>query len=489
MTLFVELNFCQNVLWYACRTLETKDASSKCYSFSIISDHPCDPKRVELEPYKLINQPWLYGPATDLKTKSIIYPCERFRCLIQCPCLLCEKRQPSCSSQGKCSCDECKLYMRDHQNFHATFHFGCVSCEDIIRVIPNFNFFTLDKAKKEHVRVSFDRSELKTKSTPNFSLMWKEKKALFFMGKDGDQDFWCNNCGILYWSYNDLRDHILKKHTVSKMLQHKYQKDFKCFKTTPKTTNTKCYECSSTFISVKKLHIHMESVHYGQFFACDECDETFTRKDSLYRHRVTSHRGENFVGKFECKECEGTFTRKEDLTRHQIEVHSNNDEEKFVCKDCRKQFGRRVTLKRHIKTVHLVCKYCGKQFVKKKSLEAHMRGVHECEEKEHNRCDVCDKFFVDEDDYKRHEKSIKLCRFCPEKFCTSRALGAHINSKHTFIHCEFCGQEFSKRSNLDRHLRMRTSKPKVCQVCGSVFCNYGTLSSHMIMDHHSKNMK
>ena len=60
MTLFVELNFCQNVLWYACRTLETKDASTKCYNFSIISDHPCDPKRVQLEPYKLINEPWLY---------------------------------------------------------------------------------------------------------------------------------------------------------------------------------------------------------------------------------------------------------------------------------------------------------------------------------------------------------------------------------------------------------------------------------------------
>ena len=116
-------------------------------------------------------------------------------------------------------------------------------------------------------------------------------------------------------------------------------------------------------------------------------------------------------------------------------------------------------------------------------------GVHECEENEHNMCDVCDKFFVDENNYKRHEKGMKVCRFCPEKFCTSRALGAHINSKHTFIHCEFCGQEFSKRSNLDCHLRMRTSKPKVCQVCGSVFCNYGTLSSHMIMDHHSKNMK
>ena len=45
MTLFVDLNFSQNVLWYACRTIETKDASSKCYNFSIISAHPCDPKQ------------------------------------------------------------------------------------------------------------------------------------------------------------------------------------------------------------------------------------------------------------------------------------------------------------------------------------------------------------------------------------------------------------------------------------------------------------
>ena len=103
-------------------------------------------------------------------------------------------------------------------------------------------------------------------------------------------------------------------------------------------------------------------------------------------------------------------------------------------------------------------------------------------------CDVCDKFFVDEDNYKRHEKGMKVCRFCPEKFCTSRALGAHINSKHSFFHCECCGQEFSKRSDLDRHLRLRTRTPKACQVCGSVFCNHGTLSSHMIMDH-GKNMK
>jgi len=128
----------------------------------------------------------------------------------------------------------------------------------------------------------------------------------------------------------------------------------------------------------------------------------------LHRHRVTSHRGVNFDGKFECEECEGTFTRKEDLTRHKVAVHANQDEEKCECKDCREQFSRRDALKRHIESVHLVCKYCGKQFVKKKGLEVHIRGVHECEENEHKMCDVCDKFFIDEDDYRKHEKDMAL---------------------------------------------------------------------------------
>ena len=65
MTLYVELDFCQNFIWYACRTVETKEASRKCYNFSLISDLPRDPNCVELEPFKILTQPWLYGPATD----------------------------------------------------------------------------------------------------------------------------------------------------------------------------------------------------------------------------------------------------------------------------------------------------------------------------------------------------------------------------------------------------------------------------------------
>ena len=109
-----------------------------------------------------------------------------------------------------------------------------------------------------------------------------------------------------------------------------------------------------------------------------------------------------------------------------------------------------------------------------------MRGVYEGIENEPFKCHVCDKYVGNK---KKHEESMKICKFCSENFCTSRALCAHLNAKHTYLHCQFCGQEYSKRNNLDRHLIMRTSRPKVCHVCGLVFCNSGTLGTYMIMEH------
>ena len=102
---------------------------------------------------------------------------------------------------------------------------------------------------------------------------------------------------------------------------------------------------------------------------------------------------------------------------------------------------------------------------------------------EHSKCEVCDYYFENEENYKKHTEYTKTCKLCPERFCTNRAMDAHLNSKRTFFHCEFCGQEFSKRSNFSRHLKTRTSKPKICKTCESSFCNLGTLKSHMIMDH------
>ena len=55
---------------------------------------------------------FLHGPASSLKTKTIIYPCDLFRCRLDCPCQLCRFKQPHCitaSSTSNMSCEDCSF--------------------------------------------------------------------------------------------------------------------------------------------------------------------------------------------------------------------------------------------------------------------------------------------------------------------------------------------------------------------------------------------
>ena len=45
----------------------------------------------------------LHGPASSIVSKSIIYPCEEFRCQLECPCHLCRKKAPHCLKAVNCS--------------------------------------------------------------------------------------------------------------------------------------------------------------------------------------------------------------------------------------------------------------------------------------------------------------------------------------------------------------------------------------------------
>ena len=47
-------------------------------AFKIVSH----PDSVNLVPEIIVSKSWLFGPATDLEKKSIIYPCTRYHCLI-----------------------------------------------------------------------------------------------------------------------------------------------------------------------------------------------------------------------------------------------------------------------------------------------------------------------------------------------------------------------------------------------------------------------
>ena len=86
----------------------------------------------------------LHGPASSLSEKSIIYPCDRFRCRVNCPCRLCGAKLPYCNEAkdnktcGDCS-DCCQDY-QDHLIFHRVLHIQCKFCHNVFEHIPSMNF-------------------------------------------------------------------------------------------------------------------------------------------------------------------------------------------------------------------------------------------------------------------------------------------------------------------------------------------------------------
>ena len=124
----------------------------RCHQFSFEENPPHkDATSLKIVPGRVITSEWLYGAATMLETRTVVYPCVRFKCIVPCPCLLCRKVHPKCrvpASQG-CSCEDCLKHFQDHTRFHRTFKFGCKSCYQLMKVFPFFNFFFLEKWKND----------------------------------------------------------------------------------------------------------------------------------------------------------------------------------------------------------------------------------------------------------------------------------------------------------------------------------------------------
>ena len=74
MTLYVELDFCQNVVGYACRTVETKEAQFKCYKFAIIRDQPVILNVWNLSLLSLVPNHGCMGQPQTLKQEQLLTP-------------------------------------------------------------------------------------------------------------------------------------------------------------------------------------------------------------------------------------------------------------------------------------------------------------------------------------------------------------------------------------------------------------------------------
>lgn len=200
----------------------------------------------------------------------------------------------------------------------------------------------------------------------------------------------CGNCGTVFESHEQLKDHILmyskgvKKRTV---------------KRENVDTDLKCQHCNKEFKSRSNLQQH-KLVHTNRRrdFSCHVCGKMFFTKGTLSTH-MTTHED---TKPFKCEFCPMAFRARGNLQSH-ISLHSGA--KPFVCEQCGKSFR----VKRHLKShsiVHTdlmpyICDYCHKAFRFKTRLNLHLR--------QHTgakpyKCIYCEREFTNGSNFKKHMK-------------------------------------------------------------------------------------
>ena len=340
-----------------------------------------------------------FSPQGPVSTKKmeIVYSCNLEKCIIRCPCSVCNDDRETCklfckdevcnmcNSQcinhkinlprlfnpetdqftlvsGKLgfykyaipysgvpvSCEQCTKDVLEHQNFHLVFHKRCRFCRDLLRPFERRNIIELEDYEQatKILKWSEDRTcSYCLAQSSNEAKRIRHEKTLH----QNNGGYQCGSCNKNYSNTTSLNYHILNNHT------NKDETDVDEFQ---------CEFCLEVLSTVQSLQRHVKSFHLKTTrFKCEQCEETFVRKDSLTCHLREQHFNINanvdFVedlGNYfqnKCDQCDKSFKRKYQLKRHVSTVHSSAEyKKKFQCPKCDKKFTTKDHLKRHEKSKH-----------------------------------------------------------------------------------------------------------------------------------------
>ena len=130
------------------------------------------------------------------------------------------------------------------------------------------------------------------------------------------------------------------------------------------------------------------------------------------------------------------------------------------------------------------CDVCDKSYAYEQNFKKHM-SVH-TGEKAYN-CHTCDKWFHRASDFRKHTmffhkvEKTNTCGNCGQ--CFIRATDLH---KHMLVHtekytCKSCGKGFTKASDLQKHENKHTGdKPYTCGSCGKSYASAYSLKKHLL---------
>ncbi|CAL4130182.1 unnamed protein product [Meganyctiphanes norvegica] len=338
-------------------------------------------------------------------------------------------------------------------------------------------------------------------------------------------------------------------------------------KVTPGYMNLKpgpfaCEKCSKTFLDEKSRRMHRIAAHgfrkrkrdgdefdltidvddnggekrdgHEKLLQCKHCDSVFISKRSLADHRRTAHPSEGLDNRRErlqeCDQCDEAFIYKYELERHR-ETHfpyTQMGPHVFVCSVCGLRVGSKAALKIHLHRFHnkdeetkdYLCSECGYMASTKKAFTDHQR-IHSDDPGPKARCSICDKEmlassykihmlrmhgeakhpcdscgqrFTVRSDLMRHINTVHSslrpydCDLCSEKFATSDALRYHRNKTHSTVHhcCEFCGKAYKWKGELRTHVQRNHVEHKEryqCSLCSRNYAERRKLRQHMTNKH------
>ena len=281
-----------------------------------------------------------------------------------------------------------------------------------------------------------------------------------------------------------------------------------------------CEKCGKRFVKEKDFIVHMKcheknpNADFGQI--CEICNESFPKKNYI-RHLNSKH-----PSKLSPK------IKQQNL----LKTKANLEKKIYTCRKCIYETSDEEMLKDHVsKQQHggnLVnqlanCPYCDKKIAKGyPAVKAHIDDKHPDKGDKNYFCDVCNKGFIFESSYKRHnhikakKEPTRLCEICNLKvysllshkeekhqFCPycdykpklykhqwQANLKFHIDSKHSELvekkfFCNLCPKSFTFKSTFSQHLHSHTKTEKkfVCELCAIEYTTSQSLKEHLLRSH------
>ena len=444
----------------------------------------------------------LLGPATELSSKRILYPCNFGKCQIQCPCLLCTSKEENCSKY----CNEHPCSTCDQQ---CTEHF----C-DLERTFSEIDSFTIpfygESLTEEYVDDDLFNYLFNCSGDNN-----PERLFVKYAGIPRN----CSQCHI------DLLDHEVHHHVLhfqckfctealrllrSDSVKQSIGKEAELIRAEDNKTCSICYRVFQA-PSNRKQHEKTEHSEHGKPFQCTHCSESFASQEALKHHK---RKHEDHPNKYICNICDIQLCSEASLKRHIKSVHNSSWKNHTQCHHCKKSFSRIDSLTRHLTEVHMEspvnlhflsqftkpykCEQCGKRFLRREILEDHIFNFHSLDsknQKESYCCPQCSKEFITLWVLNRHIESVHeekrsdyKCVKCHKTFNRADTLAGH--TKHCQeggkLSCEKCNKKFDRKYNLNRHINEAHHEDGTkykCVHCTKSFGRKDNLKRHVLKYH------